>query len=99
MITLGILGSTGSIGTQALQVAEALAEEIKVTALTAGRNVELLAAQAIKFCPKVVAIAAKAVSYTHLALWASSRVGSGSTLGKMGTETRHRILDSVCFFY
>ena len=59
MITLGILGSTGSIGTQALQVAEALAEEIKVTALTAGRNVELLAAQAIKFCPKVVAIAAK----------------------------------------
>lgn len=57
MNTLGILGSTGSIGCQALQVVEALPEEIKVTALAAGRNVELLAAQALKFRPEVVAIA------------------------------------------
>ena len=41
MITLGILGSTGSIGTQALQVAEALADEIKVTALTSNTGVKL----------------------------------------------------------
>lgn len=59
MNTLGILGSTGSIGCQALQVAESLPEEITVTALAAGQNVELLATQAKKFRPKVVAIAAE----------------------------------------
>jgi 1-deoxy-D-xylulose-5-phosphate reductoisomerase len=59
VITLGILGSTGSIGRQALEVVKALSGEIKVTALAAGRNVELLAAQAKDFRPHVVAIAAK----------------------------------------
>lgn len=59
MRTVAVLGSTGSIGRQALEVAEILTGEIKVTALTGGRNIELLAAQAKKFHPNVVAIAAK----------------------------------------
>lgn len=44
-----ILGSTGSIGTQALEVIEANPDKFKVVALSANRNVELLAEQIKKF--------------------------------------------------
>lgn len=49
-----LLGSTGSIGTQTLEVAKL--HNIKVKALSAGSNVELLAAQAREFSPKCVCI-------------------------------------------
>lgn len=51
---LSILGSTGSIGTQALVVAEKLGLEI--TALTANSNIKLLEEQIRKFCPKYAAV-------------------------------------------
>lgn len=54
MKKLIILGSTGSIGTQALEVAER--SGYKVTALAAGSNTELLEKQARKFCPSTVAV-------------------------------------------
>jgi 1-deoxy-D-xylulose-5-phosphate reductoisomerase len=44
-----ILGSTGSIGTQALDVLSHHRDEYRVVALAAGRNTELLAAQAAEF--------------------------------------------------
>ncbi len=50
-----ILGSTGSIGTQGLDVARNL--KIKVTALTAGKNADLLEKQAREFKPNYVALA------------------------------------------
>ncbi len=53
---LGILGSTGSIGTQTLEVLEWFPEDFRVVALTAQNNVALLAAQAKKWLPEVVAI-------------------------------------------
>lgn len=49
-----ILGSTGSIGTQALEVVRG--GGYKVEALAAGSNIKLLEAQAREFCPKVVAV-------------------------------------------
>ena len=52
---LSILGSTGSIGTQTLDVARALG--INVTALAANRNVKLLEAQTREFSPAIVAAA------------------------------------------
>jgi 1-deoxy-D-xylulose-5-phosphate reductoisomerase len=52
-----ILGSTGSIGTQALEVIEANSALFEVFALTAGNNVELLIAQARKFQPEIAVIA------------------------------------------
>ena len=52
---LSILGSTGSIGTQALDVCENAG--IAVTALTANSNAKLIEAQARKFRPKKVALA------------------------------------------
>jgi 1-deoxy-D-xylulose-5-phosphate reductoisomerase len=44
-----ILGSTGSIGTQALEVIEANPDRFQVVGLSAGKNAELLEAQAAKF--------------------------------------------------
>jgi len=52
-----ILGSTGSIGTQALQVIEQYSDKFEVYALTANNNVDLLIEQARKFHPEMVAIA------------------------------------------
>ena len=52
--TITLLGSTGSIGTQALDVARA--HGIKIKALAAGKNAELLEAQAREFKPSTVAL-------------------------------------------
>lgn len=52
-----ILGSTGSIGTQALQVIEEHSDLYEVYALTANNRVEQLIAQARKFQPEAVVIA------------------------------------------
>ncbi len=56
---LTILGSTGSIGTQTLEVVRAYHEDLKVTALAAGTNVELMEKQIREFHPK------KAVMWTE----------------------------------
>ena len=49
---VSILGSTGSIGRQSLDILEKL-PQVKVAALTAGSNVERMAAQCRKFLPKL----------------------------------------------
>ena len=54
---IAILGSTGSIGTQALQVIEEHPDLYEAYALTANNQVELLAKQARKFMPAAVVIA------------------------------------------
>lgn len=53
---IAILGSTGSIGTQALEVIEANADLFEVEVLTAQNNADLLIAQAVKFRPNLVVI-------------------------------------------
>ncbi len=54
---LAILGSTGSIGTQTLEVIEQNPDKFEVEVLTANNNVDLLIRQAKKFQPNVVVIA------------------------------------------
>ncbi len=56
---IAILGSTGSIGTQALEVIEDQPELFEVYAITANNRAEELVAQARKFNPEVVVIANK----------------------------------------
>lgn len=53
---LCILGSTGSIGTQTLEVVRNFPSELSVVALTCGGNVELLARQIVEFSPEVVSV-------------------------------------------
>ncbi len=54
---IAILGSTGSIGTQALDVIREHKDEFEIYALTANNNADLLITQAREFMPEVVVIA------------------------------------------
>ena len=53
---ISVLGSTGSIGTQTLEIASELPDKFKVVALSAGRNINLLTEQVMKYKPEVIAI-------------------------------------------
>ena len=57
MKRIAVLGSTGSIGTQTLDVVRKHPDRFKVVALAAGSNAELLAAQADEFRPELAVIA------------------------------------------
>lgn len=77
---IAILGSTGSIGTQALDIVREHPEQFDVYALTANENVELLIKQAKEFLPEVVIIAnkskydtlRKALNDLPIKVWAGS---------------------------
>lgn len=56
---IAILGSTGSIGTQTLDVISEYSDRLYPTLLTANRNVDLLVEQALKYRPRRVVIAQK----------------------------------------
>ena len=56
MKTLSLLGSTGSIGTQTLEVVRGLPGEFKIAALSAGKNVSLLEAQIAEFKPVLACV-------------------------------------------
>ena len=60
MKTLTILGSTGSIGTNTLDIVRRNRHVYKVYALAAGRNIELLASQILEFRPAVAVTAGSA---------------------------------------
>ena len=57
MKAISVLGSTGSIGTQTLEIAEEFPEQFRVVALTAGSNVSLVVEQIQRHHPEVVALA------------------------------------------
>lgn len=57
MKRIAILGSTGSIGRQTLAVVEAMPERFGVAALSAGNNIEQLAAQIARHNPELVSVA------------------------------------------
>ena len=52
---ISIIGSTGSIGTQTLDIVRSN-KDLKVTALAAGTNIDLLEKQAREFQPVIVAV-------------------------------------------
>ncbi len=60
MRRLSVLGSTGSVGVQTLEVAAANPDRFEVTALAAGRNVDRLAEQVERFRPGLVSVADEA---------------------------------------
>jgi len=56
MKKIGILGSTGSIGTQALDIVRKYPDRLQVVALAAGSNVKMLEEQVREFAPKFAVI-------------------------------------------
>ena len=53
---ISILGSTGSIGTQTLQITQEYSDKINVVALSANSNISLLEEQSRKFNPEIVCV-------------------------------------------
>jgi 1-deoxy-D-xylulose-5-phosphate reductoisomerase len=53
---INLLGSTGSIGTQTLDIVTQYPDQFQIVGLATGRNVEMLAAQIRQFRPKIAAI-------------------------------------------
>lgn len=56
MKNICILGSTGSIGTQAIDIIRSRKEEYKLTAISGNSNIDLLYEQALEFGPQYVAV-------------------------------------------
>ena len=56
MKAITLLGSTGSIGTQTLDIVEHNPDKFRLVGIAAGSNVELLAKQVLQFKPEIVAI-------------------------------------------
>ena len=62
---IAILGSTGSIGTQALDVAREFPDKFQISVLTASNNADELIKQALEFNPKIVVVVSE-VAYTKV---------------------------------
>src|SRR6266705_376447 len=78
MKTVVVLGSTGSIGTSAMKVAEDLPDQIHMLGLAAGNNLELLLEQTRKHRPESIAIAdPEKAKVARQALGNSTKVYSG----------------------
>ncbi|MEK3882174.1 1-deoxy-D-xylulose-5-phosphate reductoisomerase [Paenibacillus sp. PL2-23] len=59
MKQIAVLGSTGSIGTQTLDIVRHHPEQFRVTGISAGRNVDLAVQQAQEFRPAIVSLASR----------------------------------------
>ena len=96
---VAVVGSTGSIGTQTLDVLRTAPDRFSVSALGAARSFELLAAQAEEFHPGVVAIADSAFERRLADLLPSGielRAGPGALSSLV--ETADVVLNAVVGF-
>jgi 1-deoxy-D-xylulose-5-phosphate reductoisomerase len=93
MRALAILGSTGSIGTQALDVVRRSPEQFKVVGLAAGSRHELLVGQVREFMPPLVAIADEEAA-TEVKRQLGSVRGVEILTGPEATETLSRDTDA-----
>ena len=66
MKAITLLGSTGSIGTQTLDIVRQHPDRFRLVGLAAGSNVELLAQQVQEFRPQIVAIANQEIGRAHV---------------------------------
>ncbi len=64
MRNLALLGSTGSIGVQTLNIVERFSDRFQVVALGAGRNIEVLKKQIIRFRPRMVSVVTEELAHT-----------------------------------
>ena len=84
---LALLGSTGSIGRQTLEVVRAMPQRFQVRALAAGRNLDLLGEQAREFRPSLIAAeAADARSRARLEEIAAEAGARAATMDEMAAD-------------
>ncbi len=96
---IAILGSTGSIGTQALEVIESYPEFFDLQVLTAGKNADLLIEQAKKFKPNTVVITEESLyNQVKNALWEEDihvYAGEESLCQVVESEQVHTVLTAL----
>ena len=63
MKRISVLGSTGSIGVQTLNIAENFKDRFQIVALGAGRNVDLLKKQIARFRPRIVSVLTEEIAH------------------------------------
>lgn len=85
---LTILGSTGSIGRQALDVVRAHPDRFEVISLSAGSNADLLKQQAEEFCPQYLALERppEDLNFDNTSAEVLSGPGSARTLAEMPVD-------------
>lgn len=74
---IAILGSTGSIGTQALEVIDLLKDKFNIIALSAGDNIELITEQIKKYTPQIVCVKSEEASVTLSKLFPQTKIVFG----------------------
>ena len=97
--SIAVLGSTGSIGTQALDIAQARPDRYQVVAIGAARSVDALAEQAQRFRPQLVALADDSLA-GELArrLPDSTRLLAGEEAMAEAAETADTVINGVVGF-
>jgi 1-deoxy-D-xylulose-5-phosphate reductoisomerase len=84
---ISILGSTGSIGTQTLDVIRHFPEKFCILGLSAGRNIELLKQQIIEFSPQLVSVISEKDAQLIQKFIHSHNLKTDVTYGKSGLNT------------
>ena len=74
MVSLTILGSTGSIGCSTLDVVRLNPDRYRIFSLVAGRNLTLLLSQIQEFLPKIVVVADESVRTSLVTRLAESKL-------------------------
>ena len=87
-----ILGSTGSIGRQTLQVVRNLAGRFRVIGLTAGQNIELLSEQIAEFKPKFIYYQSKNLVPGPSLDWGSQFLSMEDSDGRSPFSKLHKVL-------
>jgi 1-deoxy-D-xylulose-5-phosphate reductoisomerase len=93
ILRVAILGSTGSIGRQALDVAARVPERVRVLALAANSDHQTLTSQAVQFRPAAVALADAGAARIAAAALPGTDVGSGA--GAVEALASHPDVDLV----
>src|SRR3990172_1147044 len=84
-VSLAVLGSTGSIGRQTLEVVRSLPGRFNVIALAAGGNVTLLEEQAHLFRPRLIC-AGREAEYLQARIAGGTLPGRWATMEEMASD-------------
>ena len=90
---ISIIGSTGSIGTQALEVIAKIPEKFELLALSGGDNIELLRKQIIQFKPKTVCVKSNDARSTLEKEFSNTKIlCGGSGLEEICSDTQNDLI-------
>ena len=99
MKKISILGSTGSIGQQTLDVVSRHPDKFRVVGLTAGENIQLLAGQIREFKPDAVSVLYKSLAYSLREMIGGGKTeilhGEEGVCAVAGMEEAEQVVSSI----